>query len=76
MRITNRGGKVTDPRGDYWAEVFRKGPPWEQIARRGDVRNFPRKSYSVWRLVLRALASAFAEDRDAKPILAEVEGDG
>ena len=31
--------------------------------RRGVVEGFPRESYSVWRLVLRALRAAFHEER-------------
>ena len=31
--------------------------------RRGRVENYPAESYSVWRLVIRALRSAFPEER-------------
>lgn len=33
------------------------------IQRTGRVENFPRQSYSIWRLVFRALLSAFPEEK-------------
>jgi len=76
MYIGNVGG--TDERGDYEVAVCRRGIqscPWPhgyddddtkkrpQPARIGEVKNYPRLSYSVWRLVMRALKSAFPEER-------------
>lgn len=54
-------------RADYRVRVGRKGSDLRAIAekpqREGEVRNYPRLSYSVWRLVIRALLSAFPEER-------------
>lgn len=37
-----------------------KGPkPWRQ----GEVKNYPRLSYNMWRLVIRALRSTFPEEK-------------
>jgi hypothetical protein len=41
-------------------ERFRKGP---KPTRSGLVRNYPRKSYVVWRLILRALRACFPEEK-------------
>lgn len=60
MAISNQGSKLDDKRADYLVEVLRKGA--NRIQRTGEVKNFPRKSYSIWRLVLRALKSAFPEE--------------
>ncbi len=60
--IDNVGG--TQDRGDYRVRVCRRGN--EAIprnpARMGAVTNYPRLSYNVWRLVIRALRSAFPEE--------------
>ena len=64
--IANVGG--TRERGDYKVAVARKGSGpyngWDKIkaTRRGSVRDYPRLSYNVWRLVCRALRSAFPEE--------------
>jgi len=70
--IANTGGLKTDKKGDYKVAVCRKGStkcPMPvngkaaiKAARLGEVKNFPRKSYSVWRLISRALLSAFPEE--------------
>lgn len=62
------GGK----RADYKVAVCRKGStkcPFlinsrstVKAAREGEVRDFPRLSYNVWRLIVRALKSAFPEE--------------
>lgn len=55
----------TARRGNYNAMVCRKsnlskgGPP----LRRGRVEDYPRRAYNVWRLVMRALASCFPEEK-------------
>lgn len=62
------GGK----RADYEVAVCRKGSnkcplvpnrPAIKAARRGEVKDYPRLSYNVWRLVIRALKSAFPEEK-------------
>lgn len=70
MNIGNVGGTKT--RGDYEVQVLRKqiGGHWpdswtsdsKKVARTGEVKNYPRLSYNVWRLVARALLSAFPEE--------------
>lgn len=35
----------------------------EKAARRGRITNFPRKSYSIWRMVTRLLLDAFPEEQ-------------
>lgn len=64
--IANTGGTLD--RGDYTTKVARKGCTdnrtlWEKPLREGEVTNYPRLSYSVWRLVIRALKSAFPEEK-------------
>lgn len=59
MNIANTGGG-TAARGDYVVNVFRKGS--SVVLRRGHVFDYPRQSYNVWRLVCRALKSAFPEE--------------
>lgn len=55
------------PRADYRVRVGRKGQTLDKVAaypqREGQVLNYPRLSYNVWRLVLRALRSAFPEEK-------------
>ena len=67
--INNVGG--TEKRGDYDVRVCRKGHvdhhvkvfrEGKGIVRRGHVSNYPRLSYNVWRLIIRALRSAFPEE--------------
>jgi hypothetical protein len=70
MYIANTGEGTPD-RGDYQVAVCRKGSKdvprflaaGPRAARYGDVRDYPRKGYNVWRLVSRALRSAFPEER-------------
>lgn len=71
MYIANVGG--TRDRGDYKVAVCRRGsksPPaglgdftGRQAARTGKVENYPRLSYNVWRLISRAVRSAFPEEK-------------
>jgi hypothetical protein len=55
-------------RGDYDVRVMDKGkldgdPRLEKdVCRSGEVTNYPRLSYNVWRLITRALKSAFPEE--------------
>lgn len=56
-------------RGDYGVAVMRKGREEESqylvgnIVRSGSVKNYPRLSYNVWRLIIRALKAAFPEEK-------------
>ncbi len=54
-------------RADYRVRVGRKGSTLQGIAdkplREGQVADYPRLSYNVWRLVVRALLSAFPEEK-------------
>ena len=63
--ICNVGG--TEKRGNYAVRVGRKGQSLEDghlnPTREGRVEHYPRLGYSVWRLVIRALRSAFPEER-------------
>lgn len=65
-------GARTATRGNYEVRVCRKGsfaPDPRKLlngvgfTRTGRVDNWPRKSYNIWRLVLRCLMSAFPEER-------------
>lgn len=66
MIIANTGG--TKDRGEYTAKVAHKndvnnlGANFNRPLREGTVINYPRLSYNVWRLVVRALLSAFPEE--------------
>jgi len=65
--IANVGGNMK--KGDYEIAVCRRGSkrcPWfgeTKAVRQGTIKNFPRLSYNVWRLVTRALLSAFPEEK-------------
>lgn len=66
---TSNNGKL----GDYDVLVARKPDAadlekvFRQPLRCGGVRRYPRLAYNVWRLVIRALASAFPEERVPLP---------
>jgi hypothetical protein len=60
MHIANDGSGSRD-RGNYTASVFRKG--WGKVLRRGEVKDYPRLNYNVWRLVMRCLKSSFPEEK-------------
>ena len=62
MTITNDGTSTDNRRGNYLARLFRKGSRTEVI-RMGRVKDFPRQSYHIGRLVLRCLAAVFPEER-------------
>jgi hypothetical protein len=70
--IYNAGGTLT--RANYEVRVCRKGGlnkapsvsdlhSGEGFARTGRVEGYPRLSYNVWRLILRALRSCFPEEK-------------
>jgi hypothetical protein len=75
MYLANDGDKSNATRGrlgDYVAGVCRRGstavpapvdPDGPRPTRSGSVSNYPRNSYNVWRLIARALFSAFPEER-------------
>lgn len=60
MLIDNQGGSAT--RGDYRVRVLRKGSE-TKVLRLGEVKNYPRESYNIWRLICRALKSTFPEEK-------------
>lgn len=71
MYVANTGAGTDPNRGDYTAAVCRRGsdavpapldPTGPKATRTGTVADYPRLSYNVWRLVLRALRSAFPEE--------------
>ena len=70
MRITNDGTTQDRKRGNYNVDVMRKGHSAYEasgnVQRTGRVENYPRLSYNVWRLVARALLSAFPEESKAE----------
>jgi hypothetical protein len=67
-------GTGTPARGNYEVRVCRKSKDGQynltsrevvagkKCTRVGRVRDWPRKSYNIWRLILRCLKSAFPED--------------
>ena len=70
MYIANVGSG-NQLRGDYEAAVCRRGstkapipinPVGPKATRIGSVKNYPRLSYNVWRLVCKALKSCFPEE--------------
>lgn len=70
MYIANTGGSVE--RGDYVAAVCRKGTTdvpepvhrrGVKASRTGEVKDYPRISYNVWRLIIRAAKSCFPEEK-------------
>jgi len=60
MHIAN-DATGTKERGNYYAKVYRKGS--RKVLRLGQVKDYPRLSYNMWRLVLRCLKSAFPEEK-------------
>jgi hypothetical protein len=73
MVIANDGACEDARRGNYDVKVARKADAGDlrklsrDPLRRGRVERYPRLSYNVWRLVLRALAAAFPEERVSLP---------
>lgn len=61
MLIDNQGVNETGKRGDYRVRVLRKGT--DKVLREGEVHNYPRASYNIWRLVCRALKATFHEEK-------------
>ena len=67
--IHNVGTFDEGKRADYAVKVGNKNDAedlmrvYHHPQRTGSVKNYPRMSYNVWRLVIRALRSAFPEER-------------
>jgi len=76
--IGNVGDSSDPSRGDYEVAVCRRNVeecPWPhgtdtdrkkkrpKPTRTGEVKNYPRLSYNVWRLILRSLLSCFPEEQ-------------
>jgi hypothetical protein len=60
MLIDNQGG--TYKRGDYRVRVLRKGSE-SKVLRECEVKDYPRESYNIWRLICRALKGTFPEEK-------------
>ncbi len=53
-------------RGNYKGFLYRQGlktPTRKQVVKEGRVEDFPRKSYSAWRLLLRMLKDMHPEEK-------------
>lgn len=71
MHIWNHNDSGNLKRGNYSVAVCKRGkfevlrgntPRVFDVVRTGTVLNYPRLSYNVWRLIVRALKSAFPEE--------------
>lgn len=67
MYLANLGDSDDPKKGNYTVGVCRRGttkPPWAGgvMTRTAEVRDYPRLSYNVWRLIIRALKAAFPEE--------------
>ncbi len=61
-------GVGSDTIGNYDVAVCRRGSnATGNPARTGKVLGYPRRAYNIWRLVSRALLSAFPEEQTVKP---------
>lgn len=58
MHITNKGTSKEPNRGDYKVEIMRRGTT-DIVQKESEVINYPRKSYSVWVLIHRALKTIY-----------------
>lgn len=57
-KLCNDGTSLNPNRGFYDCTFIGK----QSHMRLSSVRNFPRKSYIIWRLILRALVAAYPEE--------------
>jgi len=74
MIIANRGDSSDPKKGNYDVAIANKNHACSTAisvfrnkgfqSRQGEVLNYPRLSYNVWRLVCRALKSAFPEEKN------------
>jgi hypothetical protein len=60
LHIINDASSDTLNKGNYKVNLLRKNTL--KTLREGYVTDYPRKSYNVWRLVLRSLRSVFPEE--------------
>lgn len=69
MDIANDGSLGNNDKGNYIGRVYRKSSlpkaGWQDggILRKGEVKDYPRNSYNVWRLVFRMLKDCFPEEK-------------
>lgn len=64
MVISNDGTAKDKRRGNYTARVCRRGSTnFLKPTREGKIANFPRKSYTIWKLVHKALIECFEEKK-------------
>ena len=64
MTLANDGTQSDGNLGMYTVDLYRRGKYKSlSVLRQGRVEDFPRKSYHVGRLVLRALKSCFPEEK-------------
>ena len=77
MYISNDGTCDDPERGHYDVKVCRKGhiDPDGPLTRTGRVESYQRLAFNVWRLIARALLSAFPEERSARAGKAEQRPD-
>lgn len=62
MLVTNISRQGNESRyGDYYVRLMRRGTK-DKVSREGYVRNYPRKAYTVWRLIARALKTVCWEE--------------
>lgn len=54
LHIINRGDSPTPRRGNYTVNLLRRGTN-RKVHRSGEVLNYPRLSYPVWKLIRKAL---------------------
>jgi hypothetical protein len=73
MCIANKGDAPSPDRGNYKVAVLKKNmthlvkrhvmPSGDKVLRTGEVLDYPRLAYNVWRLVIRSLKSCFPEEK-------------
>lgn len=61
LKICNDGTSNIKERGNYDVYMYRKNN-LNQVLRQGKVTNYPRLSYSIFKLVCRAIKSIFPEE--------------
>lgn len=61
MAVINDGSIRSEDRGSYDVKILRKGN-WSKVTSTARVENFPRRSYVVWRLILRGLMATYPDE--------------
>lgn len=61
MTIANVGVAQGGKRGDYMVKLFRRGTT-VKVQKRAEVKDYPRLSYPIWKLVQRALTALDGKD--------------